>query len=222
MRIEDLGVFVVVKKIGEDIDDCRGFCLSDADLPPIIVINSAESSMGARSFSLLHEYAHILLGAPGVSGTSLNNAHERFCNQFATEFLMPPSLIQRVFGQPGEQRDYDYEEVKRRADTLKCSQQALALRLEELNYASAGYYGRWRVMVAGAEPPGPTFARMSYAGRMVRRWGTGFMSLVLSAADRGDISEVDAYRATKIKPEHYGPILDELENSRQRVAEVGG
>ena len=97
---ERAGVFVLLRgdvgsyhsDIGEDV--FRGFALAD-DLVPFVVINDNDART-ARSFTLLHELAHIWLGSSGVSGPLRGvpeNIVERFCNDTASEFLLPPSVI---------------------------------------------------------------------------------------------------------------------------------
>jgi Zn-dependent peptidase ImmA (M78 family) len=72
----------------------RGFAISD-NLAPFVVINAKEART-SRSFTLMHELAHIWLGTTGVSGqasidapTSTVGKIERYCNDVAGEFLLP-------------------------------------------------------------------------------------------------------------------------------------
>lgn len=70
-----------------DPDEFRGFTLIRKSYG-LIFINSADSAVG-KLFSLAHEFGHVLLGEPGISGGPLNQrAVERWCNQFATELLV--------------------------------------------------------------------------------------------------------------------------------------
>jgi Zn-dependent peptidase ImmA (M78 family) len=74
--------------VGEDV--FRGFALAD-DIAPFIVINDNDA-VAARTFTLMHELAHIWIGASGVSGPLAalsENVIERFCNAVAGEFLLP-------------------------------------------------------------------------------------------------------------------------------------
>lgn len=65
----------------------RGFVLSD-DIAPFIVINDQDSK-AAWSFTLLHEITHLWLGRTGVSGGFGENQVEKFCNDVASEILLP-------------------------------------------------------------------------------------------------------------------------------------
>ncbi len=100
--IEKLNIFIF--QISMPIEDARGFSLSD-DEPFIIVVNSKEK-IEARIFTLLHEFAHLLLkeAAIDMPEASLKlskefeeNKIEKWCNEFASEFLLPSSLVKKEF-----------------------------------------------------------------------------------------------------------------------------
>ncbi|MBK7541942.1 MAG: ImmA/IrrE family metallo-endopeptidase [Candidatus Competibacteraceae bacterium] len=65
----------------------RGFALSD-DIAPFIVINDQDAKL-AWSVTLLHEVAHLWLGKTGISGGSIERTLEKFCNEVASEILLP-------------------------------------------------------------------------------------------------------------------------------------
>ncbi|WP_416881983.1 ImmA/IrrE family metallo-endopeptidase [Marivita sp.] len=97
---EDIGIFVLLlSDLGSYHSTIpssvfRGFAIAD-EVAPFIVINAKEAKT-SRSFTLLHEIAHIWLGATGVSGqayagdpTTHEAKVEQFCNDVAGEFLLP-------------------------------------------------------------------------------------------------------------------------------------
>ncbi len=92
-RVEAAGIFVLLKgNLGSwhsniAVTVFRGFALSD-DVAPFIVINDQDAT-SAWSFTLLHEMAHLLLGQTGVSGAYADKQIEKFCNNVASEFLLP-------------------------------------------------------------------------------------------------------------------------------------
>jgi Zn-dependent peptidase ImmA (M78 family) len=69
----------------------RGFVLSD-DIAPFIVINDQDSK-AAWSFTLLHELVHLWLGRTGLSGGYSEQGIEKFCNDVASEILLPKEEI---------------------------------------------------------------------------------------------------------------------------------
>lgn len=90
---EAVGIFVIlVDNLGSwhttiSVETFRGFALAD-DVAPIVAVN-ANDSPGAWSFTLVHELAHLWIGATGVSGGTAERAIEKFCNDVAGEFLLP-------------------------------------------------------------------------------------------------------------------------------------
>lgn len=90
---ENLGIFVLLKgDLGSyhssiSVDTFRGFAIADP-IAPFIVINDQDAK-SAWSFTLLHELAHLCLGTTGISGATSEIEVEKFCNDVASEFLLP-------------------------------------------------------------------------------------------------------------------------------------
>lgn len=97
--IEAKGTFVLlIGNLGSHhtnipVEAFRGFALSDK-IAPFIVINDQDAP-SARSFTLLHEFAHILIGATGLSGSRAEQAIERYCNDIASLLLLPPGDLRK-------------------------------------------------------------------------------------------------------------------------------
>lgn len=96
--VEGLGVYVLlIGNLGSHHTDIpveafRGFALADS-VAPVIVINDQDAP-SARSFTLLHELAHILLGATGISGSKAEIQIERYCNEVASKTLVPHGEVE--------------------------------------------------------------------------------------------------------------------------------
>lgn len=94
-QTEAVGIFVLLKgNLGSyhsniAVTAFRGFALSD-DIAPFIVINDQDAE-SAWSFTLLHEMAHLVLGQTGISGAYAEKKVEKFCNNVASEFMLPAS-----------------------------------------------------------------------------------------------------------------------------------
>ena len=92
-RTEAAGIFIVLKgNLGSyhsniAVKAFRGFAISD-DIAPFIVINDRDAE-AAWSFTLVHEMAHLILGQTGISGGYAEKEIEKFCNNVASEFLLP-------------------------------------------------------------------------------------------------------------------------------------
>lgn len=130
---EKAGVYVLVlgdlgshhSDIGEDV--FRGFALSDS-VAPFVVINDNDAAP-ARSFTLMHELAHIWIGASGVSGSlreMSSNAVERFCNSVAGLFLLPKEATTDL---PKMDTSMALDMTSRVASTWNVSQGVVAFRL---------------------------------------------------------------------------------------------
>ena len=102
-------------------------------MAPFIVVNH-QDAIAARSFTLLHELAHICLGASGVSAdppsTPPRRIHDRiefFCNDVASEFLLPSDVIS------SPRRIGSFDEAQQRAEDVarerRVSESMVAYRL---------------------------------------------------------------------------------------------
>ena len=102
-RIEQKSIFVLLAgdlgshhtKIDKTV--FRGFALPD-HMVPFIVINSHDSKT-AQSFTLIHELVHLLVGEASLSGSPLHiesNEVEQFCNDVASELLLPTAALETV------------------------------------------------------------------------------------------------------------------------------
>lgn len=105
-KIEDVGVLVMRgsfvgnsrnKKL--NVEEFRGIAVSD-EFAPVIFINENDS-LGAKIFTLLHEFAHILLGESGISDIEKDNHRksEKFCNAVAAEFLCPEISFKQLWNE---------------------------------------------------------------------------------------------------------------------------
>ncbi|MCY1289000.1 hypothetical protein D9M68_405340 [compost metagenome] len=99
---EKAGVFVLlIGNLGThhtafNTEVFRGFALADR-VAPFIVINDQDAK-SAWAFTLLHELTHIWLGATGVSGSDFEQRIEQFCNDVASEILLPDQELAQLRG----------------------------------------------------------------------------------------------------------------------------
>lgn len=103
---EDLGGLTVATSMVEnnthrmlDQDEFRGFSLVDP-LAPLVFVNTRQT-MNGQLFTLAHEFAHVWRGIGGVSLEDLRwraqSAVERWCNDVASEFLVPAADLGRQY-----------------------------------------------------------------------------------------------------------------------------
>lgn len=74
-----------------DADEFRGFTLADP-VAPLIFVNTRQT-LNAQLFTIVHELAHVWRASTGVSreepGDEGRSGIEQWCNQVASEFLVP-------------------------------------------------------------------------------------------------------------------------------------
>ena len=97
-RVEEKGVFVFKDAFRDDSVD--GFSLVHEQFPVIYLNNSRPHVR--QIFSLFHELGHLLLGENGITrGVKIGGEKiERFCNEFAAEFLVPFSDLETLLNFP--------------------------------------------------------------------------------------------------------------------------
>jgi Zn-dependent peptidase ImmA (M78 family) len=157
---ETAGIFVLLlgdlgshhSDLGEEV--FRGFALAD-NIAPFVVINDNDAT-AARSFTLLHELAHIWLGASGVSGPlrgTPDNAIERLCNETAGLFLLPPDALADLVAASAVDFDRALGVTEEVARTWNVSQGVATYRLlvngritnEVATQLFQAFADRWRV-----------------------------------------------------------------------------
>lgn len=98
--VEASGVFVLlIGNLGNyhtalEVESFRGFAIADP-IAPLVVVNDQDAK-SAWAFTLLHELAHVWLGLSGVSGARAEVAAERFCNEVASEILLPAVELRMI------------------------------------------------------------------------------------------------------------------------------
>ena len=112
--LEDVGVLVMMSGIvGNNThrplstDEFRGFSLYD-DIAPLIFVNVADEPYCAQNFTLLHEFAHLLLGHSALSGGDRalgGTGEEAWCNRVAACVLLPDEAL-KAFGEATTVQDY--------------------------------------------------------------------------------------------------------------------
>ncbi len=157
---ERAGVYVLLlgdlgspqSDIGEHV--FRGFALADG-VAPFVVINDNDAAAG-RSFSLIHELAHIVVGASGISGPlRRSSAHgvERLCNDAASHFLLPSGALEQMAeGAQGADAQRANDLSAAVAERWNVSQGVVVYRFARHGWISdetasalfAGFTERWR------------------------------------------------------------------------------
>ena len=132
--IEDKGIFVFKDAFQNEFVD--GFSLVHVEFPVIYLNNSRPHVR--QIFSLFHELAHLLLRRNGITrGVKIGGERiERFCNQFAAEFLVPSSDLETRLDFP----NYDDTAIGELTSHYKVSRPVILLKLIEQNIFTPADY----------------------------------------------------------------------------------
>jgi Zn-dependent peptidase ImmA (M78 family)/transcriptional regulator with XRE-family HTH domain len=216
---ERAGIFVILAgNLGSpqtaiDVETFRGFALADP-IAPFVVINDQDAKT-AWSFTLLHELAHIWIGASGVSGAEPAVAIERYCNEVASEFLLGKEELQSLpLSTTGLQSVV--ADIASFARERHVSGSMVAYNLfrmgrlsDEVWRAVAGELrDHWRRSKAAereaakSKEGGPNY----YTVRR-HRVGTALLTLVRRAIDEGNLTPVKAGKVLGVKPMNVYPLV---------------
>jgi len=132
--VEETGVFtLLLGNLGSyhtnlSTEVFRGFALSD-NIAPFVVINDQDAK-AAWSVTLLHEVAHLWLGETGISGGTYERSVEKFCNEVASEILVPEVELRARFDYDAlTDRNSSIDAIDFLASSWKVSSRLLAFRL---------------------------------------------------------------------------------------------
>ncbi len=208
-HIEEHGIFTYM--IPMPIEELSGFSMLRDEIGAICV-NDREPTEGAKTFTLLHEYCHLLLRQTGISDENDTDNVERFCNKFAASFLIPRNALVDAIPDVPLPHDFSDTEVRRLATRFKVSNRAMALRLEETGFAPIGFYKKrtapWdipkeREPLTSKQQPSPITIRIKRNGRL-------HTSTVLAALEKKAINSFDASELIGLRPSILSKVEAQL------------
>ena len=207
-QVERAGVFVQILDLGPE-SLCRGFTIYDQREIPAAVINGQDAEGPARTFTLFHEYGHLLIRAPGVSDQNRKNTTEKWCNDFAAHFLMPMERFKHETQAIHPSKEWPDGAIRKVAKLFNVSMSAVALHLETAGLAPQGLYDKkmeeWR-----KRKKGKPFAQMTYPERQVQRLGVRHVGVVLDAVAKRDINTLDAHELMDVDPRFFDDLKKEV------------
>lgn len=218
-RAEHAGVFVLlIGNLGSHhsaipVEAFRGFAIADS-IAPFIVINDGDAK-AAWSFTLLHELAHLWLGATGVSGGGAPEMKiERFCNEVASEFLLPHADIQ-VIDVAGLNLDMQIALITDHANRWRVSRALVAyglfkagrISLEAWRALEAGIHERWAAERRREKDRLKDSSGPSYYVVRRHRLGHAILDFARHYTDAGMLSPSKAAKVLGIKPRSVYPLL---------------
>lgn len=220
--VEDTGVLVFLSR-RIPIDEMRG--CSIALLPfPVIAVNRGDLPR-PRTFTLLHEFTHVLLGVPGVCDLDELDYHneltrkqtEVFCNAVAAEVLVPridlleSDIVRRHRAGPPWSVE---NELRPLAAHFGASIEVVLRRLLTLGLAHQDEYSTYRTRSqrelaerrASDDDGGPNERGFEI---VMRTQPSSYVRLVLDAMHRDQVTAADVADYLDMKLDH----LDALERA---------
>ena len=216
-RMERVGVLVFRKNELADFG-VSGLCVVAFPLPIVIFATEAP---GRQAFTLMHEFAHVVLRQSAISGPDFSNndaTHdrkvERWCNRFASAFLIPAAALAELRPVPDKPApSIDDPTLNAVARSFRVSAHAMLIRLVQLRYVDEDYY--WSVKLPQfrkEEMAWKAGGRSRYwASRIVNSLGNLYTGLVLEAWGTGRIPFHQAVEYMGLpSPSHLGVIRQEF------------
>jgi Zn-dependent peptidase ImmA (M78 family)/transcriptional regulator with XRE-family HTH domain len=216
-RIEELGVLVFQASRVEP-GEASGFAYW-ADKLPFIVVNRKDT-YSRRTFSLLHELAHLMLHQSGVSDLDEEGVrpanHERievFCNQVAAATLMPKALFLSepvIAEQAPRALEWTDDAISELSVIYGVSREAIVRRLLTFGRTTEAFYRRKRAQYAkefqyqrerDKAKRGDKGIPRNMPRETVADYGRPFVSMIIASyhADRLSLAEVSGYLGVKVR-----------------------
>lgn len=211
-KIESLNIFVLQASM--DVDEVRGFTLPGGD-PKVILVSSSDGPR-PKLFTLLHEYAHILLETDGICLTnsytsqasfeSHNASAEIWCNNFAGSVIMPKDAVLDVLhNNPMYTPKQMIKHLCRNFCASKTAATVRMLNLLDKDPRKEEYLKYYQdvssknVTTSGGGGGGGR----NMAQECVNRYGKRYVSLVSDSEKRGLITTHDMIKYLDLKIKHF-------------------
>jgi Zn-dependent peptidase ImmA (M78 family) len=209
--LEDLNILVL--QLSMPVEDARGFVLMDEN--PIVIVVNTKDTIEARLFSLMHEFAHILLGEsvidlPDVTHSNRNNV-EAWCNTFAAAFLLPSHISKEIF-EINQRSLTDTGTLNKLSARYKVSKAVLLVSMLKEGYIPKSKYEEIIERYKPLQLPikrvkGKKSGSVPSDKKCLAEVGNKFVSLVAHNFDRDFITYSDALNYLSIKSKSFEKVL---------------
>lgn len=230
-RVESVGV-LVFQTTRFSADEASGFAIA-ADTFPVVAVNRNDA-LTRRTFSMLHELAHLMVRISGVSDLQTDDSRppedqriEIFCNQVAASALIPRGAIladPRVMAHGERSANWTDAEIGDLARQFNVSREALLRRLLTFDRTTNTFYRAKRdqynaeylvSLSRKKEQAATTEIKRNMPQETVSNFGRPFVNMLLGNyhQDRMTLSEVSGYLGLKVK---HVPKLEQVSGFRER------
>lgn len=215
-KISDLGVIVMQNGIvGNnthrplDLHEFRGFALLN-DRAPLIFINGTDSVSG-KVFTLLHEFAHILMGVDDLLNQDSQTyfgikKEETIANAAAAEIILPKNVFRKAWSQKSG-RMSSAEKIKSIADQFDNNEMLVARKAFDNKLISKNDYELITKSILKN-----LNKKRSSGGNFYRNQKTkldsNFVIALNESVSNGETSYMDAFRLTNTTNKTFPAIVD--------------
>jgi Zn-dependent peptidase ImmA (M78 family)/transcriptional regulator with XRE-family HTH domain len=205
--LEQLGVLVIQTQGGQVRKrEMRAFSLY-FDEVPVIALNGADWPRG-RLFSVIHEYAHLLLHTSGLCDTttdmravSEDRRVEGRCNAIAASILMPAAdvLASKLVQERRPGHVWELQELIEAAKPFGVSVESFLRRLATLDRVPMAQYTKFRQERSEKERRGDKSGKGNFYLTKARDLGKGYVRTVVGARERNLIDSSTAATFLDVK-----------------------
>ena len=201
---------ILVFQFSMPVDDARGFIFAD-DFPVVIVVNTKDT-IEARIFTLMHEFAHFLLGETVIDIPSLTKTPstkiEKWCNTFASSFLFPKEDVKDIF-EIYHDTITETNILNRVSRKLKLSKSMILYNLYKYDFISQNVYNsvleRYQKITSQITPS--EGGGIPIDRKRLSELGVKFVSLVIDNFEKQHITYSDALGYLSIKSKNFNKVL---------------
>jgi Zn-dependent peptidase ImmA (M78 family)/DNA-binding XRE family transcriptional regulator len=186
-------------------DEFQGFVITDK-YAPVVFINGRDF-IGAQTFTLAHELAHIWIGQSGIVDPDETQVSvpqrdtESFCNLIATEVLVPKAEFVPLWER------YSHS-TPRLAKEFRVSEIVVLRRAFELNLITSDeFFPRWQKLKDAAHT-GATFGRSTHLERIATRHSPLFMDAIIKDTRTGGTLFRDGARLLSMTVPTFSKMIE--------------
>lgn len=194
-------------------EEVRGFSISEMPLPALVL--NSKDWIGARVFTMLHEFSHIIIRNGGVCDLG-DDGVEVFCNRVAGAALVPAErlLAEPIVTATGDREGWSDRDVNALARRYGVSREVVLRRLLILGRTTERFYrakrDQWQAEFEAREAPsggpGQHILAVNRAGPLFTRLVlTNYRQENITASDVADFLAVKLKYLPKIEAEVAGP-----------------
>lgn len=204
-----------------DRDEMLGACIF-FDTLPIIIVNG-KYHPNSKVFTLMHELAHLCLGASGVSAQSTidsietegrHSTIEKFCNYVAGEVLLPSAFL-KTYIEEKSYKSIDMSSLISIAGSFGVSREVALRKLAHINAVTYSIFQNLLGEVRKSYPNNSTKtvnknARPDYHRLVIRDNGVLFTRLVCEAYENSRISASEFSDYLDVNMKHADKIIETI------------